>query len=127
LTHAATVRYDSMRPATILASALLVFAAAASADNWAVSVPKGKLDADRLAEEHGLRNSGEVVPGSNISHFKVPKDADNRRKRAAAADVKTLSEHPDVDFLEEQTERLKRYKRAPVPDQDDTGNARILH
>ena len=39
-------------------------------------MPKGKGDADRLAEEHGLRNAGEVVPDSNVFYFKLPKDSD---------------------------------------------------
>ena len=47
-----------------------------SAEHWVASVPKGKGDADRLAEEHGLRNAGEVVPDSNVFYFKLPKDSD---------------------------------------------------
>ena len=82
------------------------------------SVPKGKTDADRLAEEHGLRNAGEVVPDSNVFYFKLPKGSDRRKRAAGAADIDVLSRHSDVEFLEKQTERLTRVKRVPIPQED---------
>ena len=85
-------------------------------------MPKGKTDADRLAEEHGLRNAGEVVPDSNVFYFKLPKGSDRRKRAAGAADIDVLSRHSDVEFLEKQTERLTRVKRVPIP-QEDAGMA----
>ena len=94
-----------------------------SAEHWVASIPKGKTDADRLAEEHGLRNAGEVLPDSNVFYFKLAKASDRRRKRAAgAADIDVLLRHSDVEFLEKQTERLTRVKRVPIP-QEDAGMA----
>ena len=90
-----------------------------SAEHWVASVPKGKTEADRLAEEHGLRNAGEVLPDSNVFYFKLAKASDRRRKRAAgAADIDVLLRHSDVEFLEKQTERLTRVKRVPIPQED---------
>ena len=82
-------------------------------------MPKGKTEADRLAEEHGLRNAGEVLPDSNVFYFKLPKGSDRRRKRAAgAADIDVLLRHSDVEFLEKQTEQLTRVRRVPIPQED---------
>ena len=90
-----------------------------SAEHWVASIPKGKTEADRLAEEHGLRNAGEVLPDSNVFYFKLPRDTDRRRrKRRAAADIDVLLRHSDVEFLEKQTEELTRVKRVPIPQED---------
>ena len=90
-----------------------------SAEHWVASIPKGKTEADRLAEEHGLRNAGEVLPDSNVFYFKLPRDTDRRRRRAAgAADIDVLLRHSDVEFLEKQTEQLTRVKRVPIPQED---------
>ena len=85
------------------------------------SIPKGKTEADRLAEEHGLRNAGEVLPDSNVFYFKLPRDTDRRRRKrraAGAADIDVLLRHSDVEFLEKQTEQLTRVKRVPIPQED---------
>ena len=92
-----------------------------SAEHWVASIPKGKTEADRLAEEHGLRNAGEVLPDSNVFYFKLPRDTDRRRRKrraAGAADLDVLLRHSDVEFLEKQTEQLTRVKRVPIPQED---------
>ena len=55
---------------TLLGTALcLLFARTVCASDWAVEV-RPDVEADSLAEQLGMVNAGEAVPGSNIYHFK---------------------------------------------------------
>ncbi len=103
-----------MRFAAAVALIAAVAVHAASAANWAVSVPAGKAEADRLADEYGLRNAGEIVPESNIFHFKVPTEGNRKKRRAPLPDTDVLAGHSSVAFIEKQN-HLTRVKRAPVP------------
>ena len=51
-----------------------------STGHWVVSVPEGRDEADRIAEDHGLKNAGEVLPGSNLFHMKIHENSKNRRQ-----------------------------------------------
>ena len=72
---------------------------------WVVKL-KDPLTAKAVADQHNLQNWGEVLPDSNLFHFAT----NGRSKRETHA---ALSDHPDVQWIEEQTP-LKRTKRMPV-------------
>lgn len=69
----------------------------------------GLLAANDFADQHGLLNFGEVIPGSDIYHMKAP----HRKKRSLLADhkvYKKLVDHESVDWAEQLTSK-KRVKR----------------
>ena len=41
------------------------------ADNWAVEIPEGVERAEKIANEHGLINGGEIIPDSKVFHFRT--------------------------------------------------------
>ncbi len=104
-----------------MACCFCLLSAAALASDWAVRVEGGAgvsdADADAMAEEMGLVNAGEAIPGSGIFHFRLPRRARARRDASvlSARATEALSAHPSVAEVEHQSTPLVRVRRVPVP------------
>ena len=97
-----------------LATLLTTCAVGVSAENWAVHVPEGVETAQKLAADHDVHYLGEVLPDSNIYHFKA-KESNGRSKRSLSAIDESLRGHEKVKWAEQQ-EVLVRKKRGPLPE-----------
>ena len=86
-----------------------------SADDWVLHVPAGKQSADAVAELHELHNLGEVIPETNLYHFKQKA---KRRKRSLQELQDAFEINPAVNAHYVQDKSLSRTKRIPLPDQD---------
>ena len=88
-------------------------------DDWVLHVPEGKRSADIVASEHGLDNLGEVIPETNLFHFK--QNSQKRRKRSLEALTEAFEAHPAIRAHMVQDQSLSRVKRGPLP-----GNLQIV-
>ena len=82
-------------------------------DDWVLHVPEGKQSADIVASEHGLDNLGEVIPETNLFHFK--QNSQKRRKRSLEALTEAFEAHPAIRAHMVQDQSLSRVKRGPLP------------
>ena len=75
-------------------------------NEWSVHLPRGRAAADAFALEHGLINLGEVIPDSNLYHFKYPRRS--RRSIVPSEDVTIkLKSHPEVGEVEQQVAKVR--------------------
>jgi hypothetical protein len=100
---------------SLTAAVVLLAVAPTFAEDWAVHV-KEDADPDAVAASLGLVNAGEVVPESNVFHFRLPQTAQSRRRKRSPGETAATSDqlraHPEVALAQEQ-ESLVRVKRAP--------------
>ena len=87
-----------------------------SADDWVLHVPAGKQSADAVAELHDLSNLGEVIPETNLYHFKQKA---KRRKRSLQELQDAFEINPAVNAHYVQDKSLSRSKRIPLPEDED--------
>eukprot|EP00096_Caligus_rogercresseyi_P013095 TRINITY_DN5750_c0_g1_i1.p1 TRINITY_DN5750_c0_g1~~TRINITY_DN5750_c0_g1_i1.p1 ORF type:complete len:454 (-),score=80.17 TRINITY_DN5750_c0_g1_i1:1399-2760(-) len=85
---------------------LTISLCASATEDWAIMLPGGIEAANRIAEENGVRNLGEVLPNSDIYHFQSTTSS-GRTKREAHPLQEVLE---SATWSERQTE-LKRVKR----------------
>jgi len=98
---------------TTIAITLLSTSFSLAADNWVLHVPSGKEAALNVAKLHHLDNLGEVIPDSNLFHFKQS----SRRQKRSLRDLKSLfNANPDISSHEVQDQVLSRSKRVPIPE-----------
>ena len=79
-------------------------------NEWTIHLPSGLQAAKEFALEHGLVHLGEVIPDSNLHHFKYPRRF--RRSISPSEDVTSkFRDHPEVGDEVDQQVALVRHKR----------------
>ena len=82
-------------------------------DDWVLHVPAGKHSAEEVAKLHDLDNLGEVIPETNLFHFKQT----SKRKKRSSEDLKEAFEaNPAINAHIVQDKSLSRVKRVPLPE-----------
>ena len=82
-------------------------------DDWVLHVPAGKHSAEEVAKLHDLDNLGEVIPETNLFHFKQT----SKRKKRSLEDLKEAFEaNPAINAHIVQDKSLSRVKRVPLPE-----------
>jgi len=109
---------------TCLLLSLLALVAELNAElDFAVHVKEGGGEAaERIARKHGMKNMGEVIPGSD--YFLLRTVENSRRKRSVGELDHLFAEDSEIDWSEFQRP-LERVKRAALPsDTDEVGRSR---
>merc|ERR1719242_1004084 len=110
---------------TCLLLSLLALVAELNAElDFAVHVKEGGGEAaERIARKHGMKNMGEVIPGSD--YFLLRTVENSRRKRSVGELDHLFAEDSEIDWSEFQRP-LERVKRSPLPSEssEEVGRSR---
>jgi hypothetical protein len=100
-----------MKLSTFLLSLLLSLSFVSAVDDWVLHVPSGLETANLVAKQHNLDILGEVIPETNLFHFK---QSSRRVKRSLEDLSESFEANPHVASHEVQNQVLIRTKRVPV-------------
>merc|ERR1719189_1650498 len=83
---------------------------------WAVHVKGGAEMADKLAQRHGMKNLGEIIPQTNYYLLRTINIHRSKRSISDLDDIFSMDD--DVDWAEYQTPKI-RVKRGPLLEDDN--------